>query len=104
MGHRDLLVTHNLSQPSGNHRSSPHAQRPPPGGFVQTVLSECGRFLPGAKSHIPISGLLGTYPTWDAAVWWRTTGSDVLLCDIHVQSRSSLGTNHPEGLTNAFRV
>jgi hypothetical protein len=25
MDHRDLLVTHNLSRPSGSHRSPPHA-------------------------------------------------------------------------------
>src|ERR1035437_2741706 len=75
-----------------------------------------GHWMSGQKNlRLPVAGevlfltspfieLLGTYPTWDAAVWWRTSGSDVLLCDIRVQSRSSLGTNHPEGLTNAFRV
>ena len=40
MGHRDLLVTQNLSQA---HRATnaplPHAKRPPPGGYVQTRKS-----------------------------------------------------------------
>src|SRR5437867_1502857 len=40
MGHRDLLVTQNLSQA---HRATnaplPHAKRPPPGGYVLTHKS-----------------------------------------------------------------
>jgi hypothetical protein len=39
MGHRDLLVTQNLSQAIEQPNTPlPHAKRPPPGGYVLTRL------------------------------------------------------------------
>src|SRR6266849_7034270 len=42
MGHRDLLVTQTYLTRQATNAPLPHAQRPPPGGYVQTGLSECG--------------------------------------------------------------
>src|SRR6266849_7175589 len=40
MGHRDLLVTQPYLTRQATNAPLPHAQRPPPGGYVQTVYMD----------------------------------------------------------------
>src|SRR6266849_8348956 len=54
MGHRDLLVTQTYLTRQATNAPLPHAQRPPPGGYVQNGITGMWP-IPARKSHIPIS-------------------------------------------------